>query len=249
MDVDVVAGYNTCLFDWRYIHERVELVVPFHDRAKVQAYSRYLGLSTPPADQDLASSAMGDNPLCYPKTPGRVNFDLWLYLKRENISGLENLKLNTVSKHFLNDEKHDLEAKAMFKAYREGARGRGKVAAYCRQDCKLVLDLMEKVEALPSVWEMAKITCTAPEDILFRGQQLKVYTQLVLMALTCNYVVEAGSCLAASACSGRLAPLLVPCRTAATSTPPRRASTRAPPWWIPRRATTASPSLSTARSS
>ena len=190
MDVDVVAGYNTCLFDWRYIHERVELVVPFHERAKVQAYSRYLGLSTPPADQDLASSAMGDNPLCYPKTPGRVNFDLWLYLKRENISGLENLKLNTVSKHFLNDEKHDLEAKAMFKAYRESPQGRGKVAAYCRQDCKLVLDLMEKVEALPSVWEMAKITCTAPEDILFRGQQLKVYTQLVMKANECDYLVE-----------------------------------------------------------
>jgi len=190
MDADVVAGYNTCLFDWRYIHDRVQLVVPSHERARTQAYSRHAGLFTPPTDQDLASSAMGDNPLCYPKTPGRVNFDLWLYLKRENISGLENLKLNTVSKHFLNDEKHDLEAKAMFKAYREGPEGRGKVAAYCRQDCKLVLDLMEKVEALPSVWEMAKITCTAPEDILFRGQQLKVYTQLVMMANECGYLVE-----------------------------------------------------------
>jgi len=190
MDVDVVAGYNTCLFDWRYIHERVKLVLPSHERARSQAYSRYAGLSTPPSEQDLASSAMGDNPLCYPKMPGRVNFDLWLYLKRENISGLENLKLNTVSKHFLNDEKHDLDAKAMFKAYREGPQGRGTVAAYCRQDCKLVLDLMEKLEVLPSVWEMAKITCTAPEDILFRGQQLKVYTQLVMKANECGYLVE-----------------------------------------------------------
>ena len=190
MDVDVIAGYNTCLFDWRYIHERIELVVPSRDRAKSQAYSRYTGHPTPPTEQDLASSAMGDNPLCYPKMPGRVNFDLWLYLKRENISGLENLKLNTVSKHFLNDEKHDLDAKAMFKAYRESEQGRGKVASYCRQDCKLVLDLLEKVEALPSVWEMAKITCTAPEDILFRGQQLKVYTQLVMKANECDYLVE-----------------------------------------------------------
>jgi DNA polymerase delta subunit 1 len=190
MDADVVAGYNTCLFDWRYLQERIERIVPQGRRGSAQAFSRYTRLPTPPKEQDLASSALGDNPLCYPKVPGRVNFDLWLHLKRENISGLENLKLNTVSKHFLNEEKHDLEAKAMFRAHREGPAGRGKVASYCRQDCKLVLDLMEKLEALPSVWEMAKITCTAPEDILFRGQQLKVYTQLVMKANECGYLVE-----------------------------------------------------------
>jgi DNA polymerase delta subunit 1 len=49
---------------------------------------------------------------------------------------------------------------------------------------------MEKLEVLPSVWEMAKITCTAPEDILFRGQQLKVYTQLVMKANECGFLVE-----------------------------------------------------------
>jgi DNA polymerase delta subunit 1 len=189
-DADVVAGYNTCLFDWRYIQERTELLFPPRERALVQAYSRCAGQPTPPVEQDLASSALGDNPLCYPKMPGRVNLDLWLYLKRENVSGLENLKLNTVSKHFLKDEKLDLEAKLMFKAYREGPAGRGKVAAYCRQDCKLVMDLVEKVEAIPSVWEMAKITCITPEDILFRGQQIKVYTQLVLKAHEVGYVVE-----------------------------------------------------------
>lgn len=190
MDADVIAGYNTCLFDWRYLQERIERVVPSARRGLARAFSRYASVPTPPTEQDLASNAMGDNPLCYPQVPGRVNFDLWLYLKRENMSGLENLKLNTVSKHFLNEEKHDLEAKAMFRAHREGPAGRSKVAAYCRQDCKLVLDLMEKLEALPSVWEMAKITCTAPEDILFRGQQLKVYTQLVMKANESGYLVE-----------------------------------------------------------
>ena len=191
-DADVVVGYNTCTFDWRYLRDRVELLLRLQPRARAQAgrLSRYAELSTEPKEQQLASSAMGDNPLCYPQMPGRVNFDLWLYLKRENVSGLENLKLNTVSKHFLKDEKHDLGAKAMFRAFREGPRGRGQVAAYCRQDCKLVLDLLEKTEALPSVWEMAKITCTAPEDILFRGQQLKVYTQLVLQAGEAGYLVE-----------------------------------------------------------
>jgi DNA polymerase elongation subunit (family B) len=145
---------------------------------------------TCPAEQELASSALGDNPLCYPSMVGRVNLDLWLYLKRENLSDLENLKLNTVARHFLNDEKRDLPPKQIFSSFLEGPGGRWRVAAYCRQDCKLVLDLLEKMEALPSIWEMAKVTCTAPEDILFRGQQLKVYTQLVLQALERGYVVE-----------------------------------------------------------
>lgn len=188
LDADVVAGYNTCLFDWRYLNGRSGLLCK--GLLSAQTFSRYAKLSTPPKEQTLSSGAMGDNPLCYPRMPGRVNFDLWLHLKRENVTGLENLKLNTISKHFLNDEKHDLEPKQMFKAYRAGPEGRALVAAYCRQDCKLVLDLMEKLEALPSVWEMAKITCTSPEDILYRGQQVKVYTQLVLKATECGYVVE-----------------------------------------------------------
>jgi DNA polymerase elongation subunit (family B) len=160
------------------------------ERSRCLRLARRRDEETCPAEQELASSALGDNPLCYPSMVGRVNLDLWLYLKRENLSDLENLKLNTVAKHFLNDEKRDLPPKQIFSSYLEGPGGRWRVAAYCRQDCKLVLDLVEKIEALPSIWEMAKVTCTAPEDILFRGQQLKVYTQLVLQALETNYLVE-----------------------------------------------------------
>jgi len=160
------------------------------ERRRCFRLERRLAGEARPEVEKLASNALGDNVLCYPRMPGRVNLDLWLYLKRENLSDLENLKLNTVSKHFLGEEKHDLPPKAIFAAFREGPLGRWRVASYCRQDCKLVLDLLEKMEALPSIWEMAQVTCTSPEDILFRGQQLKVYTQLVLEALKSDYVVE-----------------------------------------------------------
>jgi len=170
--------------------ERPRRGLTLRERDACLQLARRRHVATAPLEQELASSALGDNPLCYPRTPGRVNLDLWLYLKRENVSELENLKLNTVSKHYLKDEKRDLPAKEMFKAYLEGPRGRGRVAAYCRQDCKLVLDLVEKLEALPSIWEMAKVVSVTPEDVLFRGQQIKVYTQLVLTALANGYVVE-----------------------------------------------------------
>lgn len=263
-DADLVIGYNTTGFDWRYIRDRVQLLTLQRRRGEVQAALQRLspvwpqdgervvkqlaahelggvcgvqpgralellgytvdeqgGLclaaagpgpgpaplttkdrarcfrlsrrgdeETPPEEQQLTSSAVGDNPLCFPRMPGRVNLDLWLYLKRDNPPDLPDLKLNTVSLHYLGSRKHDLPAKEMFKAYRAGPVPRAAVAAYCRQDCKLVLDLVEKLETVTTVWEMAKITCTPPEDILFRGQQIKVYTQLVLTALANNYLVE-----------------------------------------------------------
>jgi len=265
-DADVVVGYNTTGFDWRYIRDRVQLltlqrhrsdvvralrllrkpvalvdaercvkslaarelsgacaVQPLRalellgystkdedavcleaayapgpvereltssDRSRCFRLSRRHDEETPPQEQELSTSAVGDNPLCLPRMPGRVNLDLWLYLKRDNPADLPDLKLNTVSLHYLNNQKHDLPAKEMFKAYREGPEQRAAVASYCRQDCKLVLDLLEKLETITTVWEMAKIACTPPEDILFRGQQIKVYTQLVLTALANNYLVE-----------------------------------------------------------
>lgn len=265
-DADLVVGYNTTGFDWRYIRDRVQMLTLQRRRGDVQASLRRLaqpvsledaercvkqgvarelggacglaaGLAlellgytadeqgalrldaasqpgpperaltlgdrarcfrlsrrseeeTPPQDQELNSGAAGENTMCLPRMPGRVNLDLWLYLKRDNPADLPDLKLNTVSQHYLGNQKHDLAAKEMFKAYREGPGQRAAVAAYCRQDCKLVLDLLEKLETVTTVWEMAKIACTPPEDILFRGQQIKVYTQLVLTALANNYVVE-----------------------------------------------------------
>lgn len=200
-DADVLVGYNTCGFDWKYVKERIETLqgpgTATSDRLDgTQAdaatrFSRVARKSCQPEEQQLASSAMGDNPLCYPRTPGRLGLDLWLYLKRENSPQLPNLKLNTVASHYLGDTKVDLPPKAMFAQFETGPEGRFIVADYCCQDCMLVLNLVEKLNVLPTVLEMSKVTSTIPEDILYRGQQIKVYAQLLAAAHeTDEYVVE-----------------------------------------------------------
>lgn len=194
-DADVVVGYNTCLFDWRYISERVELLrerkcLSAGAANEIFCISRVRTLSCPSVEAPVASSAMGDNPLHHPRLPGRFEVDLWFYLKRQNNPGLPNLKLDTVSACYLGDSKHDLPAKEMFAKHREGPEGQRTVAAYCVQDTKLVLDLVEKLDVLPNVLQMAKVTSVVPQDINFRGQQIKVYTQIVEKAHELNYVVE-----------------------------------------------------------
>lgn len=195
-NADVVVGYNTNRFDWSYVRDRLNLLVDTGRLTAEEAAASYtLGRLRSevciPQDKVFESSALGSNPLCYPRTPGRIGIDLWYYLKGEDPTGLPNLKLDTVAAHYLKDTKVDLTPKQMFAAYEQGARGRRQVAVYCAKDCILVLDLLYKLNVIPRLLEMGKITGTIPEDLLYRGQQLKVYTQLLIAAHESGeYVVE-----------------------------------------------------------
>jgi len=195
-DADIIVGYNICGFDWKYLQERIELLtdcgeISADEKAIFFRFSRILSETCVPEDRVFESSAHGSNPLCRPRMPGRIGVDLYYYLKCENSPELANLKLNTVSEHYLGDAKVDLPAKQMFYEFERSASGRRLVAVYCCKDCTLVLDLLYKLNIVPRLFEMAKITCTIPEDLLYRGQQLKVYTQLLLAAHDeCDFLVE-----------------------------------------------------------
>ena len=179
-NADVLVGFYTYGFDWKYIRDRLTLQNTNSD--PLQVWSRVANMPCKPQEQQLGSSAMGDNPLCYPRTPGRLGIDLWFYLKRQNSPDLPNLKLNTVSEHYLKDRKDDLPAKTMFQKYSAGNKERYEVMKYCIKDCDLVLRLLDKLCVIPELFEMAKVTGTIPEDLLYRGQQIKVYTQLLTEA-------------------------------------------------------------------
>lgn len=195
-DADVIVGYNTSLFDWPYITGRVKTLQKLKRitpdvAAEIFRISRVRCKSTPAQDSMVTSSAMGDNPLHLARMPGRFEVDLWFHLKRANVTELPNLKLNTVAEHYLKDTKHDLPPQQIFAQFRDGgAAGRGIVAAYCIQDTKLVLDLVKKLDVVQGVIQMAKVTLVTPHDINFRGQQIRVYTQILRKARDHGYVVE-----------------------------------------------------------
>ena len=205
-DADVIVGYNIDTFDWAYIAGRLQYLhtvgaLTTRQLGLAQAYSRAGATPSPPTEQKLQSAAYGDNVLVTPRMPGRLNLDLWLERKRANRPELPNLKLNTLAKFYLGDAKHDLSPQELFRCVLEGtAADRGRVATYCAQDCRLVLDLVRHLQVVPSVLQMAAVTRVCPQDLLCRGQSVKVYTQLVAACL------EAGDLLVVDGYDGEPPP-------------------------------------------
>jgi len=69
--------------------------------------------------------------------------------------------------------KDDVSPKDIFALHAEGPTERAKVAAYCIQDCDLVMELMQKLEVLNNSIAMANV-CWVPVEFIFtRGQGIK----------------------------------------------------------------------------
>ena len=69
--------------------------------------------------------------------------------------------------------KDDVSPKDIFALHAEGPNERARVAAYCIQDCDLVMELMQKLEVLNNSVAMANV-CWVPVEFIFtRGQGIK----------------------------------------------------------------------------
>lgn len=98
---DILVGYNVFGFDERYLWERaVELgcvteTAPLHGLNRLQS----LGSTVKLEEKRLSSSAMGDNFLYTWTTQGRLQIDLFHYIKRGY--NLDSYKLDNVTKNFM----------------------------------------------------------------------------------------------------------------------------------------------------
>lgn len=69
--------------------------------------------------------------------------------------------------------KDDVSPKEIFALHQGGPADRTRIAAYCLQDCDLVMELMQKLEVLNNSIAMANI-CWVPTEFIFsRGQGIK----------------------------------------------------------------------------
>jgi DNA polymerase delta subunit 1 len=189
-DADIITGYNIDGFDWNYISQRVTLLQAHGCMTPLQA-QRALSLSrrglcrlNVPGAKRLQSAAFGDQMLVAPRTVGRIDLDLWLDRKRDNNASLPDFKLNTLSRIYLNQQKHDIDAQTLFRYVLEGSDAeRGDVAAYCLQDCWLVLRLLLHVDAVTALLEMSVITNVCTQDLIHCGQSVKIYSMIAIQCL------------------------------------------------------------------
>lgn len=120
---------------------------------------------------------------------GILQFDLMQSVKRS--ANLESYSLKAVTTHYLPDQanKLDMSPLQLFEAF-----GRGlpldllEIAQYCIRDCELPLLLSNKLSSITSDLEMSS-ACSVPFSyLLSRGQQVKVFSQVLKKARQMGFV-------------------------------------------------------------
>ena len=183
---DIMLGYNIFGFDWRFMAERAKYL-------KCQRFfyqSKLIAEVCDHGEMKLSSSAMGDNFMYIIHRTGGIPHDIFLTIKNEHKLSLYGL--DPVSEHFLGEHKEDMPYNEVFAAWKEGgtSQTRQRVGVYCLKDSKLPIRLAHKLKTYISFVEMSRVTHTQIRDLILRGQQIKVYQQVVHFSHRMDYILN-----------------------------------------------------------
>ena len=185
LDPDVITGWNIFGFDLEYMYTRSVVCGCSPDTF---TWGRLKDTPVELVTKTLASSALGSNTLKLVPMIGRYVFDMFQDVKREH--KLESYSLNNVSRHFLGDTKLDMPVREIFSRFAEGDPVRlGEVAEYCLKDTELPHRIADRLCLIPNLLEMAKATWVPLSYLSERGQQIKVYSQIVRKARELGFMV------------------------------------------------------------
>lgn len=186
LDPDVLIGYNIYGFDFWYIWERIEK--KYADRLEEFQYlGRIIDEPSIMNKKTLSSNAYGHNEYKIITTTGRFQIDIFETIKREH--KLNSYKLDFVSEHFLGDNKEDVPPSMIFKLFEGSPSDRAVIASYCVKDTELPLRILNKLNILPNMIEMSNVTLVPIEYLVTRGQQIKVFSQIVKETRKLGYVI------------------------------------------------------------
>ncbi|CAI6000367.1 unnamed protein product [Closterium sp. NIES-65] len=191
-DPDMIIGYNIQKFDLPYLIERAEKLnlktFPF--------LGRILNTQLKMRDARFQSRQYGTRETKEVTLDGRVQFDLLVAIQREH--KLSSYSLNSVSAHFLNEQKEDVHHSIIADLQNGDAQTRRRLAVYCLKDAYLPQRLLEKLMMVYNYVEMARVTGVPISFLLARGQSIKVLSQILRKArqrelLVPNMKVQAGA--------------------------------------------------------
>ncbi|OXA50987.1 DNA polymerase delta catalytic subunit [Folsomia candida] len=173
VDPDILTGYNINNFDlWYLINRATHLkATSFHFLGRVKT------IKSVARDVVLQSKQMGRRENKSINIEGRIIFDLLLVLVRDY--KLRSYTLNSVSFHFLGEQKEDVHHSIITDLQNGNAHTRRRLAVYCLKDALLPLRLLDKLMCVINYMEMARVTGVPLHYLLTRGQQIKVVSQLL----------------------------------------------------------------------
>ena len=183
VDPDVIIGYNIANFDFPYLLDRAaHLGVD-----RFNYWTRLKNVKTTAEVSRFSSKQMGNRDTKATNTNGRLQLDLLQLVQRDY--HLRSYTLNSVSAHFLNEQKEDVHHTMITELYNGTAESRRRLAVYCLKDAYLPQRLMDKLMCLINYTEMARVTGVPFNYLLARGQQVKFISQLFRKALEQQLVI------------------------------------------------------------
>ncbi|XP_051126650.1 DNA polymerase delta catalytic subunit [Andrographis paniculata] len=191
VDPDIIIGYNICKFDLPYLIQRAEVL----GIAEFPILGRIQNSRVRVKDTTFSSRQMGTRESKEVTIEGRVQFDLLQAMQRDY--KLSSYSLNSVSAHFLNEQKEDVHHSIISDLQNGNSETRRRLAVYCLKDAYLPQRLLDKLMFIYNYVEMARVTGVPISFLLSRGQSIKVLSQLLRKAKQKNLVIpnvkQAGS--------------------------------------------------------
>ena len=196
IDPDVLVGYNIDGFDLGYMWDRAKSPFTLHTNKEGKQEScinsfRWLGrLKSKPSkleESSFSSGAYGHTDFRKLKMAGRLQIDLLQVIKREH--KLDSYKLDNVAAKFIGDKKDDVSPQQIFEYQKGTADQRRIILDYCIQDTKLPMRLINKLTIFGNMVEMSNVTLVPLDWLTSRGQQIKVFSQIVYEANKNGFLV------------------------------------------------------------
>ncbi|XP_055807609.1 DNA polymerase delta catalytic subunit isoform X2 [Solanum dulcamara] len=191
VDPDIIIGYNICNFDLPYLIRRAEVL----GMAEFPVLGRIRNSRVRVKDATFSSRQHGTRESKEITIEGRVQFDLFQAVQRDY--KLSSYSLNSVSAHFLNEQKEDVHHSIISDLQNGNSETRRRLAVYCLKDAYLPQRLLDKLMFIYNYVEMARVTGVPISFLLSRGQSIKVLSQLLRKAKQRDLVIpnakQAGS--------------------------------------------------------
>lgn len=183
VDPDVIIGYNTANFDLPYLLDRAK-TLKCNDFPYLGRITRSQSVAK---DTSFSSKAYGTRESKVVNIEGRLQLDMLQVMQRDY--KLRSYTLNSVSAHFLNDQKEDIHHSIITDLQNGNAESRRRLAVYCLKDAMLPQRLMDKLMTFVNYTEMARVTGIPFNYLLSRGQQIKVISQLFRKSMSEQLVI------------------------------------------------------------
>jgi len=182
LDPDIIYHYNGDVFDWNYIYVRCKKHNIQLDISKIKFEFATLQPGT------FSSGAYGTTKFERLIIPGRINFDICIFMKREFKE--DNYRLNTISKKYLGREKDPVTVNEIFDSYRNSDLELSKkVGYYCLQDSLLPQLLVDHFYILENQFGMSNVTLVPFNYLIVKGQEIKAFSQIMNKTLAKGYIV------------------------------------------------------------